>query len=155
MLTGQVRLYRSSSNLGDHRLYDPGDAGRSCVEVPAVSLGDYFRARPIERLDYVKLDIQGHEPRVLDGMQELLARFPDVAITSEFWPAGLVRAGCDPASYLASLRGGSDRLLELDETAGRVAPTSIEALLERYTPANGRVTTVLRPSSALLAGAGP
>ena len=37
-VSGQVCLYCSSSNLGDHRLYDPGDAGRSCVDLPAVSL---------------------------------------------------------------------------------------------------------------------
>jgi FkbM family methyltransferase len=153
-VSGQVQLYRSSSNLGDHRLYDPGDAGRSRVDVPAVALDDYFRGRAIERLDYIKLDIQGHEPRVLEGMQELLARFPDVAITSEFWPAGLVRAGCDPATFLVLFRDGSGLLLELDETAGRVTPTSIEALLARYTPANGLVTTVLRPALAFLAGAG-
>jgi FkbM family methyltransferase len=139
--TGTLRLYRSATNLGDHRLFDSGD-GRPFVEVPALPLDEYFRAYS-GRLDYVKMDIQGGEASALAGMRGVLARYPSVALSSEFWPAGLTRAGRVPASYIAALLTPGRRGFEIDESAVRIVETTADDLLLRYTPANGRVTTVL------------
>ena len=55
------------------------------------------------RIDVVKIDIEGHEPVALRGMQKTVARHRPLLLT-EFHPK-LIRdhAGCDPVEYLEAL----------------------------------------------------
>lgn len=43
---------------------------------------DYLRS-----VDFVKIDVQGHEMQVLAGMREMIARSPKIAIAMEFTPS--------------------------------------------------------------------
>jgi FkbM family methyltransferase len=49
-----------------------------------------------ECVGVVKVDTQGYEPQVLEGMKGTIQRSPDLAIVFEFCPPALVRAGNDP-----------------------------------------------------------
>lgn len=40
-----------------------------------------------ERVDFVKIDVQGHEMQVLEGMRDLIDRSPGIAIAMEFTPS--------------------------------------------------------------------
>jgi hypothetical protein len=53
----------------------------------------------------MKIDVEGFEPFVLDGMQELLARSPDMAIVTEVSFAQWARVG-DPAEILRRFAEG-------------------------------------------------
>ena len=57
------------------------------------------------RIDIVKMDIEGHEPVAIRGMQKTIARHHPLLFT-EFHPR-LIRdhAGCDPVEYLQTLLG--------------------------------------------------
>ena len=69
---GTEMLSVSKMDKGDHRL-GPAPSDREPHEVTTVSLDDYFRAfrTPVH---FIKVDVQGTEPRVLDGMRDLIAR---------------------------------------------------------------------------------
>ncbi len=43
------------------------------IEVPATTLDDYCSSRSIDRIDVVKIDVEGSEPEALDGARVLLA----------------------------------------------------------------------------------
>jgi FkbM family methyltransferase len=51
------------------------------------------------RVDLMKIDVEGFEPFVLDGMRDLLSRSPDAAIITEVSSAHWARVG-DPAEIL-------------------------------------------------------
>ena len=96
---GRATLFRSPGNLGDHRLFASGNERREAVEVPVVRLDDLCREHAIERVDLVKMDVQGYEPLVLEGMSRTLADNPDVLVVTEFWPHGMEAAGSSVQTF--------------------------------------------------------
>ncbi len=97
--SGSIRLYRSSLNHGDHRIYDSG-GGRCAIKIRMTSLDEYFAGRRTA-VDFLKMDIQGAEFLALRGMERLLEASRDrITILTEFWPSGLRRAGADPGAFL-------------------------------------------------------
>lgn len=95
--TGELVLHLSDENNADHRVFDSGD-GRKSLRVACTQLDDCIDpGRPV---DFIKMDVQGHELHVLRGAQRILSESPRLRILVEFWPFGLVRAGTEPESML-------------------------------------------------------
>lgn len=125
--TGKLHLHLSPENSGDHRIYSTGEQ-RSCVEVPSLAL-DSFPPLEGEKVNFIKMDIQGAEMEALVGMERLLRHNPEVRILMEFWPYGLRSFGTEPIDLLWFLRERGFRLYHLDESAGEVreVPTEKES----------------------------
>ena len=66
------------------------------VEVTRTSLDHFVREQSIERADLIKIDVEGAEPEVLEGMRGLAARSPGLGVIVEFKPALLARRGFPP-----------------------------------------------------------
>ena len=71
--------YCSWNSLGRPHMEDPRNPSQfvpivSSVEVEAVTLDDFCRAHGIDRIDYLKLDVEGAEFRALQGARDLLSR---------------------------------------------------------------------------------
>lgn len=73
----------------------PGDASEGVIEqIDCTSLDEWMKANRIERLDFIKLDAEGSEVKVLNGATATISRFhPDLVV--EFNPSALVRFGGD------------------------------------------------------------
>ena len=128
-INGVERLYRAGTNLGDHRTYDSGD-GRPSKSVPAFTL-DHLVGDQAQRVDFIKIDAQGAEAKILAGMAGTLRRNAGhITIVLEFWPFGLERAGSSAARVLELLDEYRFEMATIDEDAGKLRPTTPEALLE-------------------------
>lgn len=88
-------IFLSTDNFGDHQIYDGGKQ-RSHQSIQLVK-GDSFLnelSAPIHRIDVLKIDTQGAEVKVIQGLKETLLRSaPALNIIIEFWPFGLKKAG--------------------------------------------------------------
>jgi FkbM family methyltransferase len=152
--TKPLNLYRSSSNFGDHRTYEPrGDAiqqpgtRRSAVAVEALSLDDYFAGSPT-RVDFLKMDIQGSEYDAFIGMRKTLKHNSHVTILTEFWPMGLEQAGVAPRVYLDEVRASGFRIYRLEQ--GRTQETSDTEILSRLSDGDYMTLVLSRDEFALL-----
>lgn len=98
---GIIQLFVSEDLNVDHRTFDSGD-GRKVVDVPVISLDEYFAAG--HRVDLIKIDVQGYELSVLEGARRVLTENHDIKVLMEFWPYGLARAAVNPQSVIELIR---------------------------------------------------
>ena len=86
--SGTATLFVSEVNRGEHTLVQGAVLPRTSVAVATVSMDDFFENIGVFP-DFLKVDVQGAEVKVLRGMQRMLSRgFPRI-ILAEFWPKGL------------------------------------------------------------------
>ncbi len=86
-------------------------------------LDDFVASRGLERVDLIKIDVQGAEPLLLQGAMRTLAEFgPDLLV--EVSPIDLQAFGSGPRELLEPLVACGYRLFDLDST--RLVPRSLE-----------------------------
>lgn len=101
---GLARLVFSDAFSGGGAIATAGDvATHSSVECRLVVL-DAYEPTATCRVDVVKIDVEGHEGRVLRGMRGILARSPDIRMMMEFSPSMMARSGMPVAEVVALLR---------------------------------------------------
>jgi len=100
---GFMKFYRSQVNSGDNRLArSQHPRWFEEIEVRVAPLDSILNG---ERVDFIKIDVQGWEYQVFLGMERLLRDNPRVRIYLEYWPLGLENAGCPPLECLRHLTG--------------------------------------------------
>jgi FkbM family methyltransferase len=72
--SGRSKLYVSDQLNVDHRTYATEGDSRRAVSIEMVALDDYFK--PGQRVDLIKMDIQGYELHALRGGQRVLQETP-------------------------------------------------------------------------------
>jgi hypothetical protein len=69
----------------------------SFVSVPVVSLDDYAARNGIDRIDGMKIDIEGAEMEAFEGMSQIFERSPPGFIVCELMPARVSRRAASAA----------------------------------------------------------
>ena len=131
---GRADLFRSRRNFGDHRLYAAeGPERRDAVSVCVDTIDGVAERLDIDRIDVVKLDVQGYEHHVIRGMTRTIERNPDLLLLAELWPFGLRQVGESAAAVVDDLRAKGLSAYLLDETAAlRVVDRELGDLLEKW-----------------------
>ena len=93
--SGTIELFVADDLNVDHHTY--ASDGRRSEKVAAVALDDFVKEG--ERVDLIKMDIQGAEAAALRGAQRVLSAVPGPTLLMEYWPYGCVA----PGKYLALL----------------------------------------------------
>ncbi len=128
---GTLRLYVNRENRGDNRLY-PNDLCDSSYEVEVDTVDAMLRDTGVERVDLIKIDVQGFEGHVLRGMRQTIRRPDPLILLTEFWPFGLRSAGTSPEDLLIELEFAGLRLYELTEKGRLELLTDKPAFIERH-----------------------
>jgi FkbM family methyltransferase len=104
--------------------------------VQGVKLDDILGQEP--KIDIVKIDIEGHEPLALQGMQGLIRKHHPILV-SEFHPKALREySNCDPSSYLQSILDFGYRLAVIDSQGQELIFAETDAILEYWRSYNAR-----------------
>ena len=101
---GTIDLWINPSHHGDHRVITeqfrsvhPGST--TGVSAPLVSI-DSFLQNEQGSVSFIKIDVQGYELAVCQGMQHTLRRDPDLSILLEFMPSAMRELGFDPSNLI-------------------------------------------------------
>ena len=120
------RLYISSENHGDHRLY-PVDDQRESVEVETIDIDSHLKSE--EAIDFIKMDIQGFEMEALLGMKQTISiYFPTLLL--ELWPSALLKNKTNPLdlmNYLIDLQYSIYDVIDIDK---KICPSQFNHWIE-------------------------
>ena len=72
------------------------------VTVPVETVDGLVAKHQLARVHVVKMDVQGYEPFVLDGIQETIERHRPIIVT-EVWPSGMAGQGRTPEDLVGPL----------------------------------------------------
>lgn len=119
---GQL-TFHVSDIIGHSSLYAlPETEGSREIQVDVVRLDAVA-----QRMDVVKIDVEGAELDVLAGMSGLIAKNKDLAIVAEFGPEHLGRVGQTPAQWFKAFADSGFKAYIIDEATGAAEPTNAKA----------------------------
>lgn len=121
-------LYVQDVRCGLNSLYAE-EGGRS-VMVETISLDEALADVP--RIDLIKIDAEGAEPRILRGMRRIITANPRLQIFVEFAPSILLRAGTQPADFLDELLAWGFDIQMVDDLSGELLPFERASLLSVF-----------------------
>jgi FkbM family methyltransferase len=106
---GCIDLWHNEKHSGDHRVVtnyfkkDLPDSSQVST-VPMIRVDSFVETRNLQKVSFIKIDVQGYELAVCEGMRRTLANFPDLCVCCEYSPEGLVELGFDPIQLLDFFR---------------------------------------------------
>jgi FkbM family methyltransferase len=114
--TGVHKLLVNPKGSDRHSLF----AGESSwepesPEVETTRLDDFLEGCDWPPVDLIKMDIEGAEPAALAGMKQTLEKCGVRYIVTEFSPAPLSAAGCDPGEFLQEVANMGFTLYAVEE----------------------------------------
>jgi FkbM family methyltransferase len=88
---GRAELYLNPDNKADNRLYRSGMT--SCAQsVQLRTIDDMLAGLGIEKIDILKIDVQGAEFPAISGAEKTIRQSPNLTLMTEFWPDGIEQA---------------------------------------------------------------
>lgn len=125
---GVMRMQRSATNAGDHRIVE-GEAGGGAhfIDVPVTTIDEAVARCGLQpsAVGLIFIDVQGHEPEALEGASALLRE--GIPLVIEYTPADMSRQG-QAEKLLRVLRDHYDAFVVLEKGAVG-GPSGIEELL--------------------------
>lgn len=114
---------------GAHKLMIPNNTHKITMPVEVVTLDEFFKdiKKPI---DVVKIDVEGFESAVFDGMENMIKKNPDIKILLEFYPKIIQQSGYSPKDFLTNIKHCGFEIFRIDEISSQlVAIQNIDELL--------------------------
>ncbi len=126
---GTLTLYLDELNKGMHSIVSDQRGG--AIKVEGLRLDDYLENR-FKKVDFVKIDVEGAEPMVLEGMRRAIESHPGIRLVVEFAPERVVAAGHQPKQYLEGFIEQGFLIYIIDEANRQVVPTTPAEILALF-----------------------
>ena len=140
-----AKLHGGHNTLGEFAYGDAGAAGSE--EVPVETLDALAQRLGLERVDFIKIDVEGAELKVLNGGQSVLATSRPILLI-EANEAALLGQGASTAALLAFLRALDYEIHVFSDRTGEVEPLAEGAALSANIVAFPVRVTPVTPSEA-------
>ncbi|MBI2020921.1 FkbM family methyltransferase [Candidatus Giovannonibacteria bacterium] len=92
--------YEEKSGVGSILPNVPLDFKKTKISVLATDLDSFLEKGKVQKIDVIKMDIEGGESAALLGMKNLLAGTSDLQMIIEFAPAWVIASGNSPIAFL-------------------------------------------------------
>ena len=124
--SGPTDLFLSALDSGSHSIHAAGARGvTGTARVEATTLDAFLAAEGWPQVDLVKIDVEGAEGAVLEGMGHLLDRCRDLKLVVEFCPLLLQLMGVSPSALLDKLASLGFTVHVIDDRRGVLPPEAI------------------------------
>ena len=131
----QLHVSPGSSN---HSLLKGYTEEVGVIEIDGIALDDFLSTRGIKSVDFIKSDVEGGEPLVLQGSKRVVVCSPQLAMLMEYNPMALRCGGAPPGEMIRLLKDGGFRVeailpdASLVEDPTLVGDETVNLLCRRY-----------------------
>jgi|688.fasta_scaffold121032_2 FkbM family methyltransferase len=98
------------------------------IEIDSVCLDDFFDEGSAFTIDLIKIDAQGSEPYIFEGMHNILKNNPHVKIIIEFEPDLIKALGVEPELFIDDILQQEFTIMIIDPFSGIIPVTRREIL---------------------------
>jgi FkbM family methyltransferase len=121
---GTVDLWINDGHHADHRIateqFRSAHSGLKEVSVSLVSIDSFLESKP-GPVSFVKIDVQGYELAVCQGMRKTLRQNPDIVVVLEFMPSAMRELGFEPSHLIDFFVERDFRIYEI-HPRGKLSP---------------------------------
>jgi FkbM family methyltransferase len=135
---GTLEFWHNEEHSADHRVVTEQfkglrPVGEKVTMVAVTSVDSFVATRNLQNISFIKIDVQGYELAVCEGMRLTLEKFPRLSIAFEYAPEGMRELGFEPSALLDFFRAAGHQLHILTRSATTLAPENraIELAAER------------------------
>ncbi|MEX1666960.1 FkbM family methyltransferase [Zhongshania arctica] len=120
-------LFLSTDNFGDHRIYS--DGGERHSRPIKLVHGDQHLESQTQHIDFLKIDTQGAEYFVVNGLRKLIAaNSAHLCMILEFCPYGIRHSGADGHQLIELLESFGMQYHIIDHIEHRLIPAQVHHL---------------------------
>lgn len=128
--SGKGRLSLNPTQQAANRL-DSHMMNKKTIEVDTISIDDFCKQNQVN-IDFVKMDVEGSEPKVFEGMKNLILSNPKIKIIAEFCPSAIIDVGSSPKEFFNILEKFRFTIKEIDEaTMDNLKPIDKDQFLQK------------------------
>ena len=115
---GSLKFWHNERHSADHRVVTE-QFSSSCTDgsqistVPVTTVDTFVKTRNVQNISFIKIDVQGYELAVCQGMRNSLEQFPQAIVCLEYSPDALRELGFEPSKVLDFFRARSYHLFIL------------------------------------------
>jgi len=137
----KMKIFESEENYGDHRMWEetlrPAGTSldREAKPVFCRRLDDLLKELEYQKIDFIKMDVQGFETLVIEGGKEIIKKNTPT-IFFEYWPWGIKNTGSDYKEMMKFLRNIYKKIFWVDEYIQIHFPVSQNFLDKKYSDKN-------------------
>jgi FkbM family methyltransferase len=136
---GTVDFWHNDEHSADHRIvttkFNSQGLERSKItRIPVTTIDNFVVTHDVPRISFIKIDVQGYELAVCEGMKQTLRKFPLLSIACEYAPDCMRELGFEPLLLLKFFRSAGYQIHVLTRRAIQVASddNSIELAAQRF-----------------------
>ncbi len=112
---GSLEFWHNEEHSADHRVVteqfrSSRPIGEEITTVAVTSVDSFVAARNLQNISFIKIDVQGYELAVCQGMSRTLEKFPALPIAFEYAPDGMRELGFEPSDLLDFFRSAGYQL---------------------------------------------
>lgn len=133
-----VEFWHNEAHAADHRVVtdkfrEVQSDSLEASTVSMISVDTFVDERKLQSISFIKIDVQGYELAVSEGMRRTLEEFPAACVCIEYSPEGLLELGFDPEKVLDFFRARGYGIYVLTRAGIQPAATNsvIEGLVEK------------------------
>lgn len=135
--TGQIDFYHydEKSGVGSVLPNVPLDFKKTKISVRAANLDSFLQKNDVNKVDIIKMDIEGGEYAALQGMKKILSENKNLALIIEFAPAWVRAAGNTPLNFLNFIESFGFQIFAITKQGlSKLSPATSDADYARFIP---------------------
>jgi len=129
---GDALLFQSTVNRGGLSICENNIDKQENQPEPVkieLSTADTFLTECVHEISLIKIDVEGAEPLVIEGMLETLKKNTKAVIVFEFSPAYIKNFGVQPSEFLSSLIQNRYELSIVDENSESIMLSNVDEII--------------------------